>query len=203
MVYALFYGLFTGLVLSGMLGTVFFCLVQNSIINGFKSGAWVAVGVIIADIILIIIGHFSASLFPHGGTTEIIVRLCGALFLLILGISNLRTQKKILFPKADNKKPIVLASKGFMLNIINPANYMSWLAVAATVTNVLHFTVGKAWLYYAGALCGIFSMEMLISFGASWLKKYINDKFLHRLDMVLGIVFIIFSLLLIKPLLIK
>ena len=30
-----------------------------------------------------------------------IVRICGAAFLLILGISNLRSHKKILFPKAD------------------------------------------------------------------------------------------------------
>ena len=186
-----------------MLGTVFFCLVQNSIINGFKSGIYVAGGVIISDILLIVLGHFSASLFPTGGTTEMIVRICGAAFLLIMGISNLRSNKKVMFPAADNKTPLVLASKGFMLNVINPANYMSWLAVAATLTNVLHFSTSQTWLYYAGALCGIFSMEMLISFGASWLKKYISDKFLHRLDKVLGVVFIIFSLLLLKPLLIK
>ena len=203
MVYSLFYGLFTGLVLSSMLGTVFFCLLQNSIVNGFKSGAYVAIGVIISDILLIVLGHFSASLFPNGGTTEMIVRICGAIFLLVMGISNLRSHKKLSLPAAESKKPFVLASKGFMLNVINPANYMSWLAVAATLTNVLHFSGGQTWLYYTGALCGIFAMEMLISFGAFWLKKYISDKFLQRLDIILGVVFIIFSLLLLKPLLIK
>jgi len=203
MAYALFYGLLTGLILSSMLGTVFFCLLQNSIINGFKSGAFVAMGVIIADILLIVLGHFSASIFPSGGTTEMIVRIGGAIFLLILGISNLRSHKKILFPKADNKNPFILGSKGFMLNVINPANYLSWLAVAATLNNVLHFSAGETWLYYTGALLGIFGMEMLISFAASSLKKYISNKFLQRLDRVLGIIFIIFSLLLLKPLLIK
>lgn len=200
MLYAFFYGLFTGLILSSMLGTVFFCLVQNSIINGFKSGAFVATGVIISDITLILIGHFSANLFPHGGRTEMIVRICGAVFLLVMGISNLRTHKKILFPKADNKNPLVLASKGFMLNALNPGNYLSWLAVAATLNNVLHFDNGERWLFYTGALAGIFGMEMLISFAANWLKRFISDKFLHRLDMVLGIVFIVFALLLLKPL---
>ncbi len=183
-----------------MLGTVFFCLVQNSIINGFKSGAWVATGVIISDIILILLSYFSATLFPQGGNTEMIVRICGAVFLLTMGISNLRSHKKILFPKADNKNPFMLASKGFMLNILNPGNYLSWLAVAATLNNVLHFSNGQRWLYYTGALSGIFGMEMLISFAATWFKKFISDKFLHRLDMILGIVFIIFSLLLLKPL---
>jgi len=200
MTYAFFYGILTGLILSSMLGTVFFCLVQNSIINGFKSGAYVATGVIISDIVLIIIGHFSATLFPQGGNTEMVVRICGAVFLFTMGISNLRSHKKILFPKADNKNPFVLASKGFMLNILNPGNYLSWLAVAATLNNVLHFSNGQRWLYYTGALCGIFGMEMLISFAANWFKKFISDKFLHRLDVLLGIVFIIFALLLLKPL---
>jgi threonine/homoserine/homoserine lactone efflux protein len=199
--YAFFYGLLTGLLLSLMLGTVFFCLVQNSITNGFKSGIFISTGVIISDIILIVLSYFNAYLFPSGGTTELIVRICGALFLLIMGISNLRSHKKVLFPKADSKSPLILGSKGFMLNILNPANYFSWLAVAATLSNVLHFTNSQRWLYYAGALCSIFGIEMLISYGASWLKKYISATFLQRLDMVLGIVFIIFSLLLLKPLL--
>jgi L-lysine exporter family protein LysE/ArgO len=202
MVYSFFYGLLTGLILSSMLGTVFFCLVQNSIINGFKSGAWVATGVIISDIILIVLSYFSATLFPQGGHTEMIVRICGATFLLAMGISNLRSHKKILFPKADNKNPLLLASKGFMLNILNPGNYLSWLAVAATLNNVLHFSNGQRWLFYTGALSGIFGMEMLISFAATWFKKFISDKFLHRLDVILGIVFIIFSLLLLKPLIV-
>jgi L-lysine exporter family protein LysE/ArgO len=132
MAYAFFYGLFTGLLLSSMLGTVFFCLVQNSIINGFKSGAYVSTGVIISDIILILLSYFSATLFPQGGHTEMIIRICGAVFLLAMGISNLRSHKKILFPNADNKSPLMLASKGFMLNILNPGNYLSWLAVSAT-----------------------------------------------------------------------
>jgi len=201
MVYAFFYGILTGLILSSMLGTVFFCLVQNSIINGFKSGAFVSIGVIISDIILIVLTYFSATLFPQGGNTEIVVRICGAIFLMIMGISNLRSHKKIFFPKADNKNPYLLASKGFMLNILNPGNYLSWLAVAATLNNVLHFSSGQRWLYYTGALSGIFGMEMLISFASTWFKKFISNKFLHRLDRILGVVFIIFALLLLKPLL--
>lgn len=201
MVYALFYGILTGLILSSMLGTVFFCLVQNSIINGFKSGAFVSIGVILSDILLIVLTYFSATLFPQGGHTEMVVRICGALFLVIMGVSNLRSHKKIFFPKADNKNPYLLASKGFMLNILNPGNYLSWLAVAATLNNVLHFSNGQRWLYYTGALTGIFGMEMLISFASTWFKKFINDKFLKRLDMILGVVFIIFALLLLKPLL--
>jgi len=201
MTYAFFYGLLTGFLLSIMLGTVFFCLVQNSITNGFKSGAYVAIGVIISDIIMIVLSYYNATIFPKGGTTELIVRIAGAAFLLFMGYNNLFSKKQVLFPNTDVKNPLRLGSKGFMLNILNPANYLSWLAVAATLSNVLHFSYGQRWMYYSGALTAIFSMQMLISFGANWLKKFISPTFLSRVDLVLGIVFILFSFFLLKPLL--
>ncbi|HCT22199.1 MAG TPA: lysine transporter LysE, partial [Chitinophagaceae bacterium] len=60
MVYALLYGLGIGVVLSSMLGTVFFFLVQNSIANGFKSSVFIATGVITSDILLIVLSYFNA-----------------------------------------------------------------------------------------------------------------------------------------------
>jgi L-lysine exporter family protein LysE/ArgO len=199
MVYAFFYGMFTGLLLSIMLGTVFFFLLQNSIENGFKSGMFISTGVIISDIILITLSYFNASLFPSGGKTEMIVRVCGAVLLLVMGINNLRKRKQAVVANANSKNSLVLGSKGFMLNILNPGNYLSWLAVSATLNNVLHFSNTERWLFYGGALCSIFGMEVLISLAASWLKKYISDQFLQRLNLVLGIVFIVFCLVLLKP----
>jgi len=202
MAYAFFYGLFTGLVLSLMLGPVFFCLVQNSIVNGFKSGISIAAGVIISDIILIVVSYYSANLFPAGGNTEMMVRIGGAMLLLVMGIGNVSKKKNVLFPEVSSKNPLLLGSKGFMLNILNPANYISWLAVAASITNVLYFSNTDRWIFYVGALGSIFGMELLISYGASWIKKFISAVFLRRLDIVLGIVFIVFSMLLIKPLIV-
>ncbi|HEU4716858.1 MAG TPA: hypothetical protein VFU15_03450, partial [Bacteroidia bacterium] len=53
--------------------------------------------------------------------------------------------------------------------------------------------------YYAGALCAIFGMEMLISFGASFLKKFITRRFLIWVDRTVGALFIGFSVVLIFP----
>ncbi len=197
---ALLYGLMTGLLLSIMLGTVFFCLVQNSIENGFKSGAFVAIGVIISDILMIVVSHLNASLLPGGSKAEMIVRVCGAVLLTVMGIGNLRSRKKPLFPGASGKHPLLLASRGFMLNLLNPANYLSWLGLAATLKNVLHYTTAQHYYFYTGALAGIFGMEMLISLGASQLKRFISERFLRRLDIAVGIVFLIFAVLLLKPL---
>ena len=131
MIYALFYGLGIGVVLSSMLGTVFFFLVQNSIANGFKSSVFIATGVITSDILLIVLSYFNANLFPSGGYAETLVRIGGALLLLLMGIGNIRKHSKPQFAVPVYSSPWLLASKGFMLNALNPGNYISWLSISA------------------------------------------------------------------------
>ena len=200
MVAAYFNGLITGFTLSIVLGTVFFCLIQNSIDNGFKSGYFIATGVIVSDLLLIVVSYFNSNLFPSGGKTEIIARSCGALILIVMGISNIRSKKKVLFPIAYNTNPFVLALKGFMLNLLNPANYINWLAISVMLVNVAHYEKTEIYFFYGGALSGIFITEILIAYFASLLKKYITEKFLRRLDVILGIVFVVFAFMLLKPL---
>ncbi len=115
MIAAFFYGLGTGMIMSIMLGTVFFALIQNSIDNGFKSGMFISLGVILSDVILISITYFNATLIPEGGTTEQIVRVCGAIFLLIYGISNLLNKKKIAYPKTGKGQILYFMGIGFLL----------------------------------------------------------------------------------------
>ena len=56
----LMYGFLTGMVMSVMLGTVFFALVQNSIDYGFRTGIFIALGVIASDLLLITLSWFNA-----------------------------------------------------------------------------------------------------------------------------------------------
>jgi threonine/homoserine/homoserine lactone efflux protein len=126
--------------------------------------------------------------------------LMALITLVVMAIGNLRKRKAVVFPGASGKRPLVLASRGFMLNLLNPANYLSWLGLTATLNNVLHYTTQQQFAFYTGALAGIFGMEMLISLGATWLKRYISPLFLRRLDVAVGIVFLVFAVLLVKPL---
>lgn len=202
MIYALFYGLGTGIVLSSMLGTVFFCLVQNSIDNGIRSNLYISAGVILSDMLLITLSYFNAQLIPKDGTAEMVVRLVGALFILGLGISSLYKKSTIRYAHLG-KKAIRLTVRGFTLNLFNPGNFFSWIAVSAFLRNVLHFSVGNRIWFYAGALLAIFLMELLISYGAFYLKRYINPTHMHHINLVLGVIFLVFGLALMWPIFIK
>ncbi len=180
--------------MSMMLGTVFFALVQNSIDYGFRTGVFISIGVIASDVILITLSWFNTELIPKGGTTDFVVRICGAVFLLLYGLSNLLKKEKAAYPKTENKQLLKYMSMGFLLNILNPGNYIGWLAITTQLKTVARYEVPKAALYFAGALGAIFLMECLIAWSASFLKPYITEQFLRLVNRLIGVLFIAFGI---------
>jgi len=180
--------------MSMMLGTVFFALVQNSIDYGFRTSVFISIGVIISDVILIVLSWFNTELIPKGGTTDLVVRICGALFLLLYGLSNLLKKEKAAYPQTEKKQLLKFVSMGFLLNILNPGNYIGWLAVTSQLKTVVKYEVSEATFYFAGALSAIFLLECLISWSASFLKPYITDQFLRLVNRLIGVLFIAFGI---------
>lgn len=197
---AFFYGFGTGIVLSSMLGTVFFSLIQTSLDHGVRTTMFISIGVIISDIILILLTYFNAGLLPENSTTEMVVRIVGACILAVMGVSNLYRKTKMIFPVMAANNKWLLAAKGFSLNFFNPGNFISWLAVSALMASVLHYTYSERLAYYVGALTAIFLAEVGIAYGAWFLRRFISDRFLHVLNMVLGVVFCAFAVVLLWPL---
>jgi threonine/homoserine/homoserine lactone efflux protein len=188
------YGFLTGMVMSMMLGTVFFALVQNSIDYGFRTSVFISIGVITSDVILIVLSWFNTELIPKGGTTDLVVRICGAVFLLLYGLSNLLKKEKAAYPQTEKKQLLKFVSMGFLLNILNPGNYIGWLAVTTQLKTVVKYEVAEATFYFAGALSAIFLLECLISWSASFLKPYITDQFLRLVNRLIGVLFIAFGI---------
>lgn len=188
------YGFLTGIVMSIMLGTVFFALVQNSIDYGFKTGVFISIGVITSDILLISLSWVNAELIPEGSTTDWLVRLFGAAFLLFYGLSNLFKKEKLTYPKTEKKQIVKFITMGFLLNGLNPGNYIGWLAVTTQLQTVARYSLSESIFYFVGALSAIFIMESLISLGATFLKPYITDRFLRLVNRLVGILFIGFAI---------
>lgn len=190
----IFYGFLTGLLMSVMLGTVFFALVQNSIDHGFRTGIFIAIGVISSDILLIALSWFNAELIPEGSTTDLIVRVCGAIFLLLYGLSNLLKKDKASYPKTEKRRMIKFISMGFFLNVLNPGNYIGWLAITTQIKTLAQYTLSDAVFYFSAALSAIFVMECLIARGAAFLKPYITERFLALVNKTVGVLFIAFAI---------
>ncbi|GAB4488273.1 MAG: hypothetical protein OHK0019_04350 [Saprospiraceae bacterium] len=189
----IFYGFLTGVAMSLMLGTVFFALIQNSIEYGVRSGMFIATGVILSDIILISLSFFHVELLPAGGSVEMWIRLFGGSLLIVYAVSSLRKRRKIEYRRFERGGVFFLIATGFMLNILNPGNFIGWLAVSTQLTQVAGYSLPQCLLFFAGALSAIFCTEILIAFSASLLKKILTDVFLRRLDIAVGVLFLGFA----------
>ena len=181
--------------MSIMAGTVFFALVQNSIDHGFKRGVFIVIGVISSDVLLITLSWFNVELIPEGSTNDLIVRICGAVFLLVYGLTNLLKKYKAAYPKSGKKKQIVkFMTMGFLINVLNPGNFIGWLTITTQLKKVAKYSLSEAVFYFLGALGAIFIMECLISLGASYLKPYITDRLLSLVNKIVGVLFICFAI---------
>lgn len=183
------------------LGTVFFYLVQNSIDNGFKSGLSIALGVIISDILLISLSSLNAYIIPQGGTTEIIIRIIGASLLLFLGLFSIfKKTAATIYPSTKKMTVPMYMVNGFVLNIINPANFFMWVTISATLNTSDGYTSFRQSIFFIGALGAIFLTEVLISFSASLLKKVLNEKTMNLINVISGVAFLVFAVVVVWPL---
>ncbi len=191
MIAATFYGLLTGILLSLTFGTVFFSLVQNSVDNGYRSGIKIALGVIVCDAIFVFFAIFGTTLLPHIDNFEKWMAGAGIVFLLILGINNLiRNQPQIAYPKSKFGNFIFYFSTGFLLNGLNPVNFISWVTIATYVRSTLHYDLAQILSFFSASLVAIFLVESAIALSAHRLKRIFTPKRVRIFNQVTGVVFI-------------
>jgi L-lysine exporter family protein LysE/ArgO len=191
-------GLVTGMVLSLMLGTVFFSLIRNSLKHGQKSGIYIALGVIFCDTIFI-----SLALMSHGFAVflqnyKVTISILGGIILVLMGIMMIVKAR----PKLQEGKDIAprknawyyYFANGFLLNVVNPVNFFSWLAISSMLTIKSNYNIPDKLVFFTASLISIFIVEVLIAHFAFRLKKIVTPLVLKRINQVSGTVFLIVGL---------
>ncbi len=171
MLASLLYGLLTGVLLCLTFGTVFFSLVQSSVDNGYRSGVKIAFGVVVCDAIFVFFAIFGTALLPHVDNFEKWMSGAGVVFLLILGINNIvRNQPQLAYPKTRIGNFIFYFSTGFLLNGLNPVNFISWVTIATYIRSTLHYEFNQILLFFGASLLAVFITESGIALSAHKLK---------------------------------
>lgn len=195
-------GLITGLMFTLTFGTVFFSLIQTSVKRGLRQGLYIASGVLLSDAFYISVAVFGSSFITNKMEDyDHIIRLIGFLFLIILGIRSIVKKEKTHTEETQpsEKKGILYIMKGIMLNSINPMVLIAWLGVATYVETVNHFNFDQIVLFFGVVLAMMFSSMFGICYFARKLKDVLSPANMHRLNVFSGMVFIIFSLVIIWP----
>ena len=86
--------LLPGIILSFMIGPVFFVLLETSVVKGFKAALVFDLGVVLADIIFILIAYFSSYRLIQSIKDDPALYIFGGLVMLTYGIITLIKNKK-------------------------------------------------------------------------------------------------------------
>jgi threonine/homoserine/homoserine lactone efflux protein len=190
-------GLITGIILTLSFGAGFFALVQTSIIRGYKKGLLIALGAILSDTLFIGISVFATSFvseeLPKFAGTIKAVALVAFLF---LGIRTILKSSKLIRSSDQGGRPnYFYVSKGFILNIVNPLVLITWLGITLYLESTLQYGVKELTVFFAMVLIGTFGSQSAVCIFSHKIKSYLSDQFIHRMNIIIGVLFIFIGLL--------
>jgi L-lysine exporter family protein LysE/ArgO len=191
-------GLITGIILTMSFGAGFFALIQTSLLRGYKKGLFIALGAIICDTIYIGISIFSTSFVSEElpKYAQQIKSLALVAF-VGLGIRTIVKSSKIVNSSDQGGKPnYYYITKGFILNIVNPLVLITWLGITLFLESSLNYNLAELLLYFTAVLLATFASQSAICVFSHKIKNYLSDGFMHKLNIFIGILFILIGLVL-------
>lgn len=191
-------GILSGLVLACLIGPVFFTLLQTSIERGFSSGVFVAIGISLSDSLYIFISYFGLSRFTEAAGFRHYMAYAGGVVLLLFGLYYLLIKSRKLAKtdpgKLENASGWRLAAKGFLINGLSPMVLFFWLATVSVATAQLgEESSQRALIFFASIVLTVFGTDVLKAKLADKLRVIITPKLIRMLNIVLGLVMVVFA----------
>lgn len=200
----LFDGIKIGLILSFMIGPIFFALVQTSVEEGFRAGSMVALGIWMSDFLFVLAVYFGVSYLADIVNTQsftLILGIGGSILLAGFGLASLLTIPKGLLNNTvpDYKRSSSYPSlfvKGFLINTINPFTVFFWTSLMGTVVIKDGFDGNQASIFFGGVLGTIILTDLLKVILAKRIRYSLRPVHLLWLRRISGAALIVFGVVL-------
>jgi threonine/homoserine/homoserine lactone efflux protein len=191
-------GVISGIVLAFLIGPVFFTILQTSIERGFSSGALVAVGVSLSDAFYITLIYLGVYQFFDTGNFREYLAYFGGIVLVLFGAYYLFVKSKRLQrynpQQARMNNPWRLIGKGFIINGLSPTVLIFWLGAVGVATTKFGYSIPqKAVPYFGAIVCTVFVTDVIKAKLADRLRLLLTARFIRNLNIILGIVLLIFG----------
>lgn len=205
-------GVLFGVLLSFLIGPVFFVLLETSIKKGIKEALFIDLGVLLSDVIYLIAAYFFAQKILESLNENSYIKYIAAGVFIFMGLMSILKKKtgepkkevdlKILETPAGMDKVIfhkktylTYVLKGIGLNAINPGVLVYWVAACTTATEELHIPEHLLIYYFVATLGTMFSLDVLKIYYASKLKNKLTPKALHNISIGVGFVLLAFGVI--------
>ena len=196
-----FEGVILGFTLAMLLGPALFALLQTSIHRGVKSGFFLALGIFMSDITVVVFTYMGAVQLLSNQRNYVVAGLCGGIILILFGVYTFI--RKVHIDEDNNlnevkKVPGVLTYilKGYFLNIMNPFVWFFWISVMVGIGSNYGADKPAVISFFMGTLITIFGTDVFKVFIANKIKRYLNPKVLILINRIVGILLAIFGIFL-------
>lgn len=193
------------LLLTFSFGPAFFALINTGIKFGYRTGSFLAIGVVMSDfflcLLVCVLVHFGMANLLHSEKTQTFFAIIGGIILIVFGAFFF---KKIPVKTDDvidieNKlpSPRLMFFKGFFLNLFNPTVWLLWLANVTAISKTFEYSMVKMLLFFSVVLAAVLFVELFKVKLAGKIKNYLTNRIMTIVNYITGTALIIFGLILI------
>jgi threonine/homoserine/homoserine lactone efflux protein len=197
-------GIKVGLILSLMIGPIFFALVQTSVEEGFRAGAMVAIGIWVSDSAFVLAVYYGVSYLAEivkAPSFSLILGIAGSILLACFGLLTLLTIPKGLLsgtlPEYKRSSSYLsLFIKGFLINTVNPFTVFFWTSLMGTVVIRDKIEPQQAAYFFGAVLGTIVVTDLLKVILAKKIRYSLRPIHLLWLRRISGSALIVFGIVL-------
>ena len=193
-----------GILLSFMIGPVFFILLETSIIKGFRAALVFDLGVILGDLFFIGIAYLGSYRLIKSLKDDPALFIFGGVLMLAYGIISFIKLKKEVKVNTDiidkeiiKKDYASLFIKGFLLNIINIGVLGFWLAIIISVGPKLEMQTSRMVTFFISVIGSYLFVDCIKILLAKQLKTQLNPTNILKIKKGISIVMMVFGTILI------
>ena len=194
----LFEGIILGLTVAISIGPALFALLQTSIKHGTKIGIFLASGIFMSDMALVVGFYFGASRIVTNSKYHLVLGIIGGIVMSIFGIYtffkkvHLTEQVEAINEiKVKKKGPFPYFVKGFVLNFANPFLWVFWITSMLAINATYGGNQKSVALFFAATLSVILMTDILKVVLANKIKVAGNPQVKLWMNRIVGLLFMI------------
>lgn len=192
-------------ILTFSFGPSFFALINTGIKYGYRTGAFLATGVVLSDfflcIIVCLLVHFGMSNLLHSKETQTFSAIIGGIILIVFGAFYFKksnaSKDETLEMEMVLPSPKIMMIKGFFLNLFNPTVWLLWLANVTAISTTLDNSIIKMLLFFIFVLSLVLLVELFKVKLAGKIKHLLTDNIMNGVNYVTGTALILLGIILI------
>jgi threonine/homoserine/homoserine lactone efflux protein len=202
MLTAISQGMLFGLVLCISIGPAFFGLIQTSLKHGYGSGIAMALGIFASDLTYLLLAYFGISGVLENPKYYTPIGWTGGIILIIYGLVQIfkkttsqNVDGEFIEPKKPTKSSFLL--KGYIMNLLNPFVLLIWISALGLASSKLDNDKLKIIVFFVSTLATVLGTDILKAIASHKIKSYINPNFIHKVNVIAGIILVIAGIILI------